>query len=351
MSSILAQTLGRSEQAVTTAINKLEKLAGSPSEDLRLLSENKTALRNKILRLGLDPDDTTGEELYGAILQKYEIDSQSLEKTIGIQADSEFDKKISRAIELTKLIAGQQEAWALKAASARKLLRTCQPKRLMKQLNYRSLDSMLKREAIDKLLLTAPFCESMTWQKFFHQTAAKFDTADYTVQPIKLVILPESKFSQLAGPSSGITTSNLAAATAIWPASNLQKADTLGLALSLIGGMEELGAEINLNRFSALHPALRWWNNSERLLFVDGGETVSLNLRDAAINHLQNLDYASRLQQHGQRSLWRELISRYKKYSHSISDLVPVIESELSGTIEQTSPVTPIRFATETVEA
>jgi hypothetical protein len=64
MSKNLAHLLNQPEALVELAINKLEHLNGYESTDVRLLAEINNKVRTKTKELGLDPDDTTGPELY-----------------------------------------------------------------------------------------------------------------------------------------------------------------------------------------------------------------------------------------------------------------------------------------------
>lgn len=351
MTRLLARVLGKSEEAVAAAINKFEELAGSPSEDLRLLSENKIASRKKITQLGLDSDDTTGEELYRALLLKYQTDSQSIDKAVGIEDGADFEKKLSRAINLVEQAIGRQEVWAVKATSARQLLRACPPKKMMKQFGYRSLESMLKREAVGTLILAAPSIESSAWQKDFNKAVAKLGSTDYVMQPVSLIKLPQPIFGKMSR-SQSVAVSKLAGATAIWPSKANQKAGTLSLTIMLADGLEQLGLNVSLQSFSVLHPALGWWANTSHLLSVHEDEVVSLNLKDVALNHLLSLDYQNRLQSHAQQNFWEELKERYHHYSQNIGDIIPEIESELSGKAPKISEVPiPMQLAAETVEA
>ena len=70
MSKAVANLLGKTEKEVAKAILTLEKLCGQPSEDIRLVNASRQKIKNKTSQLGLDPNDTTGPELYHALLAK-----------------------------------------------------------------------------------------------------------------------------------------------------------------------------------------------------------------------------------------------------------------------------------------
>jgi hypothetical protein len=55
-----------------------------------------------------------------------------------------------------------------------------------------------------------------------------------------------------------------------------------------------------------------WWVDMDHLVAELSGEHVSLNLKDCALNLWQQNDYADRILEHGRKSFWQELISRYQ---------------------------------------
>jgi hypothetical protein len=70
MSKKLAELLDEPEVVVESVIKKLEHISGWESTDVRLLAEINNKVLAKHLELGLDPKDTTGPELYHALLAK-----------------------------------------------------------------------------------------------------------------------------------------------------------------------------------------------------------------------------------------------------------------------------------------
>src|SRR5437868_15448289 len=99
MSQRIARILDESEHQVTKLISKLEDKNGYPSHDVRLLAENIQKIRNKMTELGLDPEDTTGEELYHALLVKFQQDSNLFDVEHGA-ITLDFDQKSAKAADL-----------------------------------------------------------------------------------------------------------------------------------------------------------------------------------------------------------------------------------------------------------
>src|SRR3989344_1896772 len=146
MSKNLARLLAREETEITKSIAKLEELCGFPSEDVRLLAENKQKLRAKVHQLGLDVDDTTDQELYHALRARFERDSQMLDKALGVDSGTKLEERINKAVQLVNHCASTDEVWVVKNLVAKSTLTKLPPKHVAKVLHYRSIASMIKRQ-------------------------------------------------------------------------------------------------------------------------------------------------------------------------------------------------------------
>ncbi len=350
MAKALAAMLGKSEASLARAIQKLEAAAGAPSEDLRLLAESKAAVRQKIKDLGLDPEDTTGPELYHALLTRFGRDSQLLHKTLGIQADSSYAEKVQKAAAIVKRAMADKELWSLRLPATKALLKEHPPRRLMKHFGYRTIDSMLKREAVEGLTLITALTESPTWQTELRRAIKKLDSSKFRLASASLVYLEPAKFEVFAG-GQNVLTSQLSAAVGLAPNHNNEQADVLTLALRFKTGLESLGLKLDERRLHSVHPALAWWSGSSHLMHHHKGEAVNFNLADVADNFSNNTSYDQRQSQSGQQSLWDELVSRYHAYSQDPPAVAPEVEAELGNAIEAKEPLVPMQLATETVEA
>src|SRR5579862_5664591 len=127
MSKRIADIMDQPEYLVRRLINKLEDKNGSPSHDVRHLAENIQKVRGKLTDLGLDPDDTTGEELYQALLAKFEKDASSFDNYFDAK-DLGFDQKAAKATEILGQIDVLPRQWALKRVVAKNILRAQPPK-------------------------------------------------------------------------------------------------------------------------------------------------------------------------------------------------------------------------------
>ena len=68
MAKFLQKLLNIDEPLLTNGLSQLEKVTGRSGIDTRLIADITHASHNVMRRLGLDPTDTTGRELYHALV-------------------------------------------------------------------------------------------------------------------------------------------------------------------------------------------------------------------------------------------------------------------------------------------
>lgn len=81
---------------------------------------------------------------------------------------------------------------------------------------------------------------------------------------------------------------------------------------------------------AGLHPALEFWQNSQLLALLDGGQPVSLNLLDVALGVCNRLDYSQRVVHHMREHLGRELLARYLHQENLQDMLLGKLDSQLA---------------------
>src|SRR5262249_26011319 len=99
MSKALAQLLDQPQTVAESAIAKLEHLSGYQSTDVQLLSEITTKVRAKTKQLGLDPNDTTAEELYHSLQAKLRNDNERFAEKAGLSSVKDGDEYITHFLE------------------------------------------------------------------------------------------------------------------------------------------------------------------------------------------------------------------------------------------------------------
>jgi len=198
MSRVLAELLGVTEPVLTTKLRRLEAASGNPAIDISLIAEIANKVRIKIKSLGLDPDDSIGEEIYlGLVSLVKQHDDFLLRKFGGLANDDNESiiKKIVKAIEGFRM---PNKAWVLKSSTAKRLLKQTPPKHVMKYLGYRSVDSMLKRESIYEIFGSLRFIEDSLWLDKFINKYSNLSSTDFESRSIKIIAMSSGKWGKAA---------------------------------------------------------------------------------------------------------------------------------------------------------
>ncbi len=196
--NLISRLLAAEEPMFTTAVNQLENAAGRPGQDVRLMSEIISKVQEKTKALGLDVKDTTGEELYQALINKIKIHDEHLAKHIG--GDDPADVQallplIRKTVEKADIPRG---AWVLKRSVAKRMLHEMPPERIMKHLGYQSVESMTKRENLAEIYGALRFAETPAWLKRFNNTYKKLSPSDFEARDIEIVVMDKNRWGDIA---------------------------------------------------------------------------------------------------------------------------------------------------------
>lgn len=329
MSRNLAKLLSVDETSLAMFIAKLEEWSGSPSEDVRLLSENKNRVRQKIGQLGLDADDTTDKELFYALRARYKRDSQMLDKAVGVNEHTKLNERLNKAVQLANHCVSTDDVWVVKNSVAKVALAKYPPKHVIRQLHYRSITSMIKREDCAELYLAGSLLESATWQRKITQHIAKLSASNFELRPIRIINLKPERWQNIKSLDEHIVSDKNTGSVAVWPSDDLGNVSALTITLLLLSGIKTLNPNGYNEAIHELSPALRWWADSAHLI-SSGPHPVSLNLKDVALNYLRNHNHKEAVRHHGVHSLWSELTGRYQRISESLSDSISTLQMDLN---------------------
>lgn len=194
MTRVLSELLGASEPSFHHGLQRLEAVSGHTSADIRLSAEVERATQLKLRELGLDPHDTTGEELYSALQAKIRDDDVSLAKQLTDKYGTADAVHINVGKALNDLPV-YKSCFALKTAVGRKLLAKLPPKQTMKALGYRSFESMLRREHLLNVFAGAWLLESASWRKMMADNYKKLAASDFEIRPF-VALTPHSNHWQ-----------------------------------------------------------------------------------------------------------------------------------------------------------
>jgi hypothetical protein len=198
MANLLAELLGATEPLFSLSIKQLEGASGRPGADVRLIAEIIGKVQLKTKELGLDPRDTTGEELYHALKNKARIHDKHLAKQIGGKDPSDVKAMlplIKKTVEKYKM---PRSAWVLKRSVAKRLLHDNPPPTIMKRLGYSSVDSMLKRENLFEVYGALRFAESPAWLNRFNKAYKTLTPSDFETREIEIVQMTPERWGDIA---------------------------------------------------------------------------------------------------------------------------------------------------------
>jgi hypothetical protein len=198
MTRVLSELLGAREPGFRLGLQQLERASGAPSADIRLSSEVEQQMQAKLRELNLDPHDTTGPELYSALQERVKQDDAGMRALLGV--DDRGDELTLHVKRLLENLDGPKKNFALKASAAKRLLKKMPPKKAMKQLGYRSVDSMLKHEPVAQLLAAAVIVESPQWHKNFLSQYKQLLPADFEVRDVVILAPSSVRWAGLGAP-------------------------------------------------------------------------------------------------------------------------------------------------------
>jgi hypothetical protein len=189
MTRFLSESLEAEEPYFRLGLQRLEKANGNPSMDIRLTSEVMRATRTKLAQLNLDPNNTTPEELYAALKQRVKEDDAKLTFTLRYLAavnDSAEADPVAGIIRALRDSPDSKRCFALKPAKLKSIIKLLPPKKTMKKLGYRSLDSMLKHEPVPLIFTAAWLIESVAWRGKILSQYKKLKPIDFEERSISL---------------------------------------------------------------------------------------------------------------------------------------------------------------------
>ncbi len=192
MTRILSKLLGANEPEFQLSLRRLERGNGFPAADIALTTEITQMVQDKIRQLGLDPSDTTPEELYIALQQRLLNDDHQLRLHLNLN-NTASSADITAALKLfIEQLRFPKDCFALRMAVAKKLLKTLPPLKAMQALGYRSCDSMIKHEAVAQIYAAAFIYESNDWQTKFLSQYNKLQPGNFETRKIS-ICYPKTK--------------------------------------------------------------------------------------------------------------------------------------------------------------
>lgn len=198
MAKILRDLLDAEEPLFSLSIQQLERASGDVGEDARLIGEISQKMVRMLHELGLDPQDTSGHELYNALLSRVAQDNARVTRLIGGTDPDDVAEMVPLMVAAVEQLKINRKAWVLKHSVAKELLKKMPPARLMAHLGYRSIDSMLKHEDIDEIYTALRFSEGGEWLNRYNELFKTVKPSDFETRDIRIVVMDHDKYVDLA---------------------------------------------------------------------------------------------------------------------------------------------------------
>lgn len=198
MSKLLRELLAAEEPLFTQSIRELEYITGKNGLDLKLTAEIIEKTHGAITSLGLDSSDTTDKELFHALNHRVAEHNSNLAKSLGSSEDATIKELVPKLVAVAQQTKMPKRCWVLKKSVAKDLLREMPPKKMMKHLGYRSIESMFKNENFAELYSALRFSEGSEWLNQYNELFKQnVSTIDFENRDIELIIMDHKKWVDL----------------------------------------------------------------------------------------------------------------------------------------------------------
>jgi len=238
MAQILTELLGVDERKFKEYINRLEHVCMRPGVDIRLGAEVITRTRQKIRELDLDVDDTTSKELYFALRHRLVRDEKLLAKKLSLGADSkENELNLAKLANAAQKLSSREYALSLTAVGVKRILEAVPPKRTLKLLKYRSLQSVLKRHDSRLLYVLACAVENESWHSQIQARVRRLNAKDMQWQKMTCLVMPKQwyeKSLKFLAQKGAVLTQDELGVVCVLPIADVTKEGTAMLLLSMM---------------------------------------------------------------------------------------------------------------------
>ena len=192
MNNFLSELLDAKEPLFSKALKQLELVSGKKAIDIKLQSEIIKTAYSKIEQLGLDPEDSTGEEIYQALLNKIDEHEKLVIKSVGGSLTQTPNQLMPMLKAKADTVDVPKTCWVLKKSVAKRFLKDTPPANIMEKLGYKSIDSMLKKENIYEIYGALRFAESPEWLEKFNTHYDDIKPGDFEEREIEIVVMPNA---------------------------------------------------------------------------------------------------------------------------------------------------------------
>jgi hypothetical protein len=258
VSRLISDILQAPEPHFSHTIQQWEQLGNKPGHDSRLISDISQRRQDALRKLKLDEADTTPKELFYALRHHAGGSNQELEKAVGVKATDTPRQAVEKIIKFVEKLDVPKEVWVVKQTVIKDLLKKQPPKKLLKTLGSRSIDSILKRNSAYEILVIASCVETLDWREKFRLKLKKLKPSDFRVNQASIFQLAPAKADKirsagLAARSSLINNYETGSILVVPPKRRFDL-DTLGLTIALLQSLHDLRVYSAYFRHISLKP-------------------------------------------------------------------------------------------------
>lgn len=198
MSKFLSDLLDAEEPLFTQSIKQLEDVSGRSGADVKLIGDITAMAHESLRKLGLHPAESTGEEVYQALIGRVEDDIARLTKVIGANDSEDVQHLVPFMIDAANKVKFNRQVFVLKREKAKEFLRTMPPKQLMEKLGYATVDEMIAGEDFDEIYTALRFSEGPDWLTKYNELFKTVTPHDYEMRDLRIVQMNHDKYVDLA---------------------------------------------------------------------------------------------------------------------------------------------------------
>lgn len=198
MAKFLRDLLDAEEPLFSLSIAQLEKASGNQGADAKLIGDIIKMAHTNMRQMGLDPAETTGKELYHALLARVESDNARLAKILGASDPDDVAHMVPYMVAAAEKVKFPRKVFVLKRDKAKELIAKMPPRQLMKKLGYTKVEDMFAGEDFDEMYTALRFSEGADWLTEYDELFKHVTADDYEERDIRIIAMDHDKYADLA---------------------------------------------------------------------------------------------------------------------------------------------------------
>lgn len=198
MSKFLRDLLDAEEPLFSLSLRDLEKASGHQGVDVKLIADITRETHEAIRQLGLDHKNTTGKELYQALLARIEEDNERVTRLVGGKDSDDVRHIVPFLVSAANKAEFNRKVFVLKHDKAKELLRQMPPQKLMAKLGYDNIEDLFNGENFSEMYTALRFSEGPEWLNEYDELFKTVTSDDYEERDIEIVVMDHDKYVDLA---------------------------------------------------------------------------------------------------------------------------------------------------------